>query len=36
LALLRIGEVAELTVLRDGRPLTVRAAVARDQRARSK
>jgi len=36
-ALLRIGEVAELSVLRDGKPLTVRATVAaRDQRPRSK
>jgi len=37
MALLRIGEVAELSVLRDGKPLTVRATVAaRDQRPRSK
>jgi S1-C subfamily serine protease len=37
IALLRVGEVAELSVLRDGKPLTVRATVAvRDQRARSK
>jgi S1-C subfamily serine protease len=36
LALLRVGEVAELSILRDGRPLTVHATVARDQRARSK
>jgi S1-C subfamily serine protease len=37
MALLRVGEVAELSVLRDGKPLMVRATVAaRDQRARSK
>ena len=37
MALLRIGEVAELSVLRDGKPLAVRATVAaRDQRPRSK
>jgi len=37
MALLRVGEVAELSVLRDGKPLTFRATVAaRDQRARSK
>jgi serine protease Do/serine protease DegQ len=37
LALLRVGEVAELSILRDGKPLTVRATVAaRDQRPRSK
>ena len=37
MALQRIGEVAELSVLRDGKPLTVRATVAaRDQRPRSK
>lgn len=34
MALLRVGEVAELSVLRDGKPLTVHAAVAaRDHRA---
>jgi len=37
MALQRIGEVAELSVLRDGKLLTVRATVAaRDQRPRSK
>ncbi len=37
MALLRVGELAELSVLRDGKPLTVRATViARDQRGRSK
>jgi transposase len=37
MAFLRIGEVAELSVLRDGKPLTVRATVAaRDQRLRPK
>jgi S1-C subfamily serine protease len=37
LALLRVGEVAELAVLRAGKPLKIRATVAeRDQRARSK
>ena len=37
LALLRVGEVAELSILRDGKPLTVRATVAaRDQHPRSK
>jgi S1-C subfamily serine protease len=37
MALLRVGEVAELSVLRDGKPLTFRATVAaRDQRAQSK
>jgi serine protease DegQ len=37
MALLRVGELAELSVLRDGKPLTVRTIVAaRDQRARSK
>jgi serine protease DegQ len=37
MALLRVGELAELSVLRDGKPLTVRATVAvRDQRPRSK
>jgi S1-C subfamily serine protease len=37
LALLRVGDVAELSILRDGKPLTVRATVAaRDQRPRSK
>jgi S1-C subfamily serine protease len=36
MALLRVGDVAELSILRDGKPLTVRAAVTRDQRARSK
>ena len=37
MALLRVGEVAELSILRDGTPLTVHATVAaRDQRARSK
>jgi serine protease Do/serine protease DegQ len=36
-ALLRIGDVAELEVLRDGKPLKIRATVAeRDQRARTK
>ena len=35
LALLRVGEVAELSVMRDGKPTTVRATIApdRDQRA---
>ncbi len=37
MALLRLGEVAELSILRDGKPLTVHATVAaRDQRGRSK
>jgi S1-C subfamily serine protease len=37
MALLRVGEVAELSVLRDGKPLTVHATVVtRDQSARSK
>jgi serine protease DegQ len=37
MAFQRIGEVAELSVLRDGKPLAVRATVAaRDQRLRSK
>jgi S1-C subfamily serine protease len=37
LALLRVGEVAELAVLRGGKQLKIRATVAeRDQRARSK
>jgi S1-C subfamily serine protease len=37
LALLRVGEVAELSIWRDGKSLAVRATVAaRDQRARSK
>jgi S1-C subfamily serine protease len=37
MALLRVGEVAELSILRDGRLLTVHATVAaRDQRARPK
>jgi S1-C subfamily serine protease len=36
-ALLRVGEVAELSILREGKPLTVRATVAaRDQRPGSK
>jgi S1-C subfamily serine protease len=35
MALLRVGEVAELSVMRDGRPTTIRATIAadRDQRA---
>ena len=37
LALLRIGDVAELAVLRDGKPLKIQATVAeRDQRGRAK
>jgi S1-C subfamily serine protease len=34
MALLRVGEVAELSVMRDGRPTTIRATIAadRDQR----
>ena len=37
MALLRVGEEAELAVLRDGKPMTVRATVAaRDPRTRSK
>jgi len=37
LALLRVGDVAELTVLRDGKPLKIQATVAeRDQSARAK
>ena len=37
LALLRVGDVAELGVLRDGKPLRIRTSVAaRDQRARAK
>ena len=37
LALLRVGETAELSILRDGKPMTVHATVAaRDQRSRSK
>jgi len=28
MALLRIGEVAELSVLRDGKPVTIRATMA--------
>jgi len=37
LALLRVGEVAELAVLREGKPLKIRATVAeREQRPRSK
>jgi serine protease Do/serine protease DegQ len=37
MALLRVGEVAEVSIWRDGKPLTVHATVAaRDQRARSK
>jgi len=37
LALMRVGEMADLAVLRDGKPLKIQAAVAeRDQRARAK
>jgi S1-C subfamily serine protease len=37
LALLRVGDVAELGVLRDGKPLKIQATMAeRDQRARAK
>jgi S1-C subfamily serine protease len=37
LALLRVGDVAELEVLRDGKPMKIQATVAeRDQRARAK
>ena len=37
LALLRIGDVAELTVMRDGKPLKIRVTIAeRDPRARVK
>jgi hypothetical protein len=38
MALLRIGEVAELSVLRDGKPVTVRAtmAAAEPQRGKAK
>jgi len=37
LALLRVGDVVELSILRDGKPLTVRTTVAaHDQRPRSK
>jgi S1-C subfamily serine protease len=37
LALLRVGDVAEVTVMRDGKPLKIQATVAeRDQRARAK
>jgi S1-C subfamily serine protease len=37
LALLRVGDVAELAVLRDGKPLKIQATMAqRDQRARAK
>jgi len=36
LALLRVGEIADLTVERDGKPLKVRVAVEREQRARPK
>jgi S1-C subfamily serine protease len=37
MALLRVGEVAELSVLRDGKLLTARATVAaRDQRSQSR
>jgi len=28
MALLRVGEVAELTVMRDGKPMTIRATIA--------
>jgi serine protease DegQ len=33
MALLRVGEVAELSVMRDGKPMTIRATIAADQRA---
>jgi S1-C subfamily serine protease len=37
LALLRVGDVAEVTVMRDGKPLQIHATVAdRDQSARAK
>jgi len=37
LALLRVGDVAEVTVMRDGKPLKIQATVAeRDQRGRAK
>jgi S1-C subfamily serine protease len=36
LALFRVGEVAELSVLRDGKPITVRATVAASNRSRSR
>jgi S1-C subfamily serine protease len=35
-ALLRVGDVAELAVLRDGKPLKIQATVERDHRARAK
>jgi hypothetical protein len=35
LALMRVGEMADLAVMRDGKPLKIQAAVA-DQRARAK
>jgi hypothetical protein len=35
MALLRVGEIAELTVVRDGKPMAIRATIApgSDQRA---
>jgi hypothetical protein len=38
MALLRVGEVAELSVMRDGKPVSIRATIAADheQHGRSK
>jgi serine protease DegQ len=36
MALLRVGEVAELSVMRDGKPITIRATMAADREPRGK